>query len=413
MVKIRAGIQLAIIVVVCSCIDPYTPKLKGYDSLLTVDGLITDAAESCIVKLTTTMQNQNIVAPAVTDAIVYITDDEGNSTTLINSGNGIYKTDSTEFRGVVGRTYVLHISASDGNEYESTPSKMYPVPEIESVYFAKDQQLSNNGTQSLEGISIYLDSKDADDNQYFRWSYQETWKYRIPYPKRFNYIKGANPDFPHIVPLNDVKEFCWNNKRSGEILIREIRNGQIEKIRKQPVLFIPTEKSSRLLYQYTVLVKQYSISSQEYEFWKNLKQVNESGSDLFAKQPYSVLSNLHNKTNTKEKVLGFFQVSAVSQKRKNIIFDEVGYMGLPFYSSGCSSMSMNREFWNTPCMCPPPTWDDVVRNMSHSAYKIFVEPIFDNTGRVILKLVFTRPECADCEQSESTNEPYFWKDIKW
>jgi hypothetical protein len=64
-------------------------------------------------------------------------------------------------------------------------------------------------------------------------------------------------------------------------------------------------------------------------------------------------------------------------------------------------------------MCPPPTWDDVYRNMSSSSYNLFTEPLYDNTGRVLLRLVFTRPECADCEVSGSTNEPYFWKDIKW
>jgi hypothetical protein len=413
MAKLRAGILLAIILVVCTCIDPYTPKLKGYDSLLTVDALITDANTSCIVKLTRTLQNQNDIPPAVSDAFVYLTDDAGNTSTLINAGRGIYKTDSIEFRGTVGRTYVLHISTNDGKEYESEPCLMYPVPEIESVYFEKDQQLTNNGTQSLDGISIYLDSKDADNNQYFRWSYEETWKYKVPYPKKFNYVKGANPDFPHIVPVNDVKEFCWNNRRSGEILIRSISNGQAEKIKKQTVFFIPTGLSSRLLYQYTVLVKQYSISRKEYEFWDNLKQVNETGNDIFARQPYSVLSNLHNTTNPKERVLGFFQVSAVSQQRKNIVYDEVGYIGLPIYSSKCSAMSMDRSFWNTPCMCPPPTWDDVYRNMSTSAYKMFTEAITDNTGRVISRLIFTTPECADCEVSGSANEPYFWKDIKW
>jgi hypothetical protein len=225
MAKLRAGILLSIILVVCTCIDPYTPKLKGYDSLLTVDALITDANTSCIVNLTRTLQNQNDIPPAVSDANVYLTDDAGNTSTLINTSGGLYKTDSIEFRGIVGRTYVLHIVTNDGREYESEPCLMYPVPEIESIYFEKDQQLTNNGTQSLDGISIYLDSKDADNNQYFRWSYEETWKYKVSYPKKFNYVKGANPDFPHIVPVNNVKEFCWNNRRSGEILIRSISNG--------------------------------------------------------------------------------------------------------------------------------------------------------------------------------------------
>lgn len=413
MANFRAGLLLAIILVVCTCVDPYTPKLKGYDSLLTVDALITDANTSCIVKLTRTMQNQNEIPPPVSDAIVYLTDDAGNTNTLINSGGGLYKTDSIEFRGIVGRTYVLHISTDDGREYQSEPCLMYPVPEIENVYFEKDQQLTDNATQTVDGISIYLDSKEGDNDQYYRWAYEETWKFRVPYPKKFEYINGADPDNPGFIPVKDVKEFCWNYNRSGEILIRFISNGQSEKINKQHIFFIPTEKSSRLLYQYTVLVKQYSISKNEYDFWDNLKQVNETGDDIFARQPYSVLSNLHSTTNPKERVLGFFQVSAVSQRRKNIIFEEVGYLGLPFNSIKCSTMTMNRGFWDTPCMCPPTTWDDVYRNMSLTSFNYFTEPIYDNTGKVLLNMVFTTPECAGCEPSGSANEPYFWKDIKW
>jgi hypothetical protein len=410
MVKSRIGILLTIFLLVCTCIDPYTPNLKGYDSLLTVDALITDANSSCTVKLTRTLQNQNEIPPAVSDAFVYITDDLENISNFINKGGGIYKTDSIEFRGSVGRTYVLHISTSDGQEYESDPCLIYPVPEIESVYFAKDQQQGNNGTQSLDGISIYLDSKDADNNQYFRWSYEETWKYKVPYPKKYDYFKGPDPDSARFKPVKNVKMFCWNNRPSSEILIRSIINGQAEKIKKQPIFFIATEKSTRLLYQYSVMVNQYSISKNEYDFWENLKRVNETGSDIFARQPYTVLSNLHNRKNLKERVLGFFQVSAVARKRLNIVYDEVGYLGLPFYSNTCRAMSMDRTFWKN---VPPTTWDDVYRFMSTSAYNLFTEPIYDDRGKVLLKMVFTTPECADCEVSGSTNEPYFWKDINW
>ena len=409
----KHGILLAFAFIVCTCIDPYTPNLKGYDSLLSVDALITDLNTSYTVKLTRTMQNQNEISPAVSDAIVYLTDDAGNTITLINAGGGIYKTDSIEFRGVIGRTYVLHIGTNDGQEYESDRCLMYQVPEIDSVYFEKDHQVTNNGTQSLDGISIYLDSKEGDNNQYFRWAYEETWKFKVPYPTKFEYVKRADPDLPGFVPVNDVKEFCWNSNQSNEILIRSIINGLAEKIIKQPIFFIPTERSNRLLYQYTVLVKQYSISKNEYDFWNNLKQVNETGNDIFARQPYSVLSNLHNTKNPKERVLGFFQVSAVSQKRRNIVYDEVGYTGLHFYSDGCQSWQIDRSFYNTPCMCPPPTWDDVYYKMTVFSHYIFTEPLYDLTGKILSKMVFTSPECADCELTGSHTEPYFWKDIKW
>ena len=405
----KSIITIVVLSLLCTCIDPYTPKLSGYSSLLVVDGLITDANTSYTVRLSRTFQDQNSTPPPVSDATVFITDDAGNSSNLINKGSGVYKTDSTRFNGIPGRTYVLHINTSDGSEYESNACMMNPVPEIDSVYFETDQQLINNETQIQKGISIYLDSKEGDNNQYYRWAYEETWKFRVPYPKKFNYIKGADPNLPSFVAVDDVKEFCWNDRESDEILIRSISNGQTEKIKKQPIFFIATNESNRLLYQYTVLVKQYSISKNEYDFWTNLKLVNETGDDIFARQPYSVLSNLHNTTNPKERVLGYFQVSAVSQKRENIIYDEVGYLGLPFYSSPCIKWELDPSFYNTI----PSTWDDVYRKNCVLIHNIFTEPIYDITGSTLLKMVFTTPECANCELSGSHTEPYFWKDIKW
>jgi hypothetical protein len=50
----------------------------------------------------------------VSDATVFITDNTGSSVYFDNIGNELYKTDSTMFRGQVGKTYVLHINYGDG-----------------------------------------------------------------------------------------------------------------------------------------------------------------------------------------------------------------------------------------------------------------------------------------------------------
>jgi hypothetical protein len=410
----RFFISFLILILVNTCIDPYSPNLSGYESILVVDGLITNSSSSSVVKLSTTMQNQNDLAPAVSDANVYITDDEGNSTTLINSGNGIFRTDSTVFRGVAGRTYVLHILLNNGSEYESAPCMMYPVPDIENVYYERDQQLINNGTKNLDGISIYLDSKSGE-NQYFRWAFEETWKFRVPFPKRYNYFKVPDlPDNPIILPVADVKEFCWKSRKSQEILIGSVAPGTSGRIEKKPVFFIAPDQTDRLTIQYSILVSQYSISKTEYDFWNNLKQINETGSDIFARQPYSVSSNLHNTKDKGERVLGFFQVSAVSQMRKNITRADVENMVLPLYSSPCISYQLDPHFFDTQCMCPPRTWDDVYDRMVILMHYALSEPIYDANNYIVLsKLVFTTEDCANCELTGTSKEPAFWKEINW
>jgi hypothetical protein len=401
----KSSVTLISVFLLCTCIDPYYPKLGEYASLLVIDGLITNSDNSSTVRLSRTFQQVSSVPSAVPDATVYITDDADNIINLIYNGNGDYKTDSLEFKGIPGRTYVLHVHTSDGEDFESDPCIMQPVPEIDSIYFEKDQQLFSNGTQAEDGIRIYLDSHEGTGNQYYRWSYDETWKFKVPYPKRYDYIKTpGQPNAPVFRPVKDVKEFCWKNNQSAEVLVKSISEVNGGKVVKQPVSFIVTSLTDRLLIQYSILVKQYSVSKQEYDFWNNLKQVNESGGDIFALQPYSVISNIHSLENPKERVLGYFQVSAVSQKRKYILFRDVALMGLHFYSYPCSTEAYSPDdFGIGP---PPKTWDDVMWYMTtNGSNYTFTEP---NSG----KLVFTSPECANCELTGTSSKPAFWVDLK-
>jgi hypothetical protein len=418
-IRIKSGLRwllrhrIAAILIVVSffytCIDPYTPNLKGYQSLLVVDGLITDADAAYSIKLSRTFQDLITGPEIVNNATVFLKDDIGNITNLSNHGNGIYITDSTAFIGVIGRTYTLHILTGDNGEYESDPCTMLPVPGIDSLYFERDQKLVNNSTETEDGLSIFLNST-GDNNSYYRWTYDETWKFRVPAPKKFDYVKNpVNLNLPFFIPVPDVKEFCWKYGQSNELIIKSVaedRNGNVAKL---PVSFIATEKSDRLLLQYSVLVKQYSLSKNEYDFWNNLKQVNEAGSDIFARQPYTILSNIHNIKNPDERVLGFFQVSALSIKRLNISYKEVALMGLQFYTYPCTTVEFEPLDFETRCTtCPRKTWDDVYWYLCIASDYTFIEPRYNNVSDVLLKMVFTRPECADCSLTGSHVKPDYW-----
>lgn len=408
MLKLRPKsiIALAIIYTLFTCIDPYSPKLTGYASLLVVDGMITDANTSYTVKLSKTFQEQNSIPLWVSDATVFIADDAENNNYLINRGNGIYKTDSTQFRGVPGRTYVLHIVTNDGKEYESEPCLMQSVPDIDSIYFEKDQQLTNNGTQSQDGVSIYLDSKEGENNSYYRWDFDETWEFRVPDPKKWDYIDSAT-----FVPTAHVREYCWKTRKSDEILIGSASSGSSAAIVKEPIFFIGTDQSDRLALQYTVLISQYSISKNEYEFWNNLKQINEIGGDIFAKQPYPVISNIKNINNPKERVLGYFRVSAIKQKRKNILFSDIAGMDLPFYHYPCERLVKDRSDVPKPFLAPPATWDELYSMYCITSDYYFVEPMYSAGTFELQKMVFARPECANCELTGTITKPDFWTDI--
>jgi len=407
---LRPGIFKAIIVslfVLCTCIDPYYQKITKYESLLVVDGLVTDENSSYSVKLSRTIQDQNGTPSMVSDATVFITDNEGNNSYLINTGIGVYKTDSLLFRGQVGRSYILHITTPDGGNYQSDPCIMQNVPEIDTVYYEKDKELVNNGTESIEGIRIYLDSKQGDNDTYYRWEYEETWKFKVPDPPKAKYINEHD-----IIPVTDFHEYCWKSGKSDQILIHSAYISDNEPVKRQPVLFVASDQSDRLMIQYSLLVKQYSVSKVEYDFWDNLTHVAESGSDIFAAQPYTVLSNIHNLNNPEDLVLGYFQVSSVSKKRINITINEIAGLELPYYHYKCERVETcpTDPIW--VMHNPPLTFDQLYERYTNFGY-IFIEPRYFEGSTELDKIIFTlKPECSDCELTGSLTKPDFWQDMK-
>jgi hypothetical protein len=397
---LRSFCILTFVIIFYSCIDPYTPKLKGYESLLVVEGLITDANTSYTIKVSKSFQQINAESSAVSDATVFITDDKGSTNYLSNKGNGIYKTDSLEFRGEVGRTYTLDIQTKDGEVYESDHCPMLPVADIESIYFARDQELVNNETVSKDGITIYLDTKAGNNNSFYRWDFDETWKYRIPNPKRFDYFYHGI-----IRPTQQrVEEYCWKDQKSNGIIVNGSFSGQPGKIVRQPIFFIATGESDRLMLEYSILVRQYSISANEYYFWKDLQKVNEKGSDIFASLPFSVISNIHNLRNSTEKILGYFQVSSVKEKRIFITFNEILKFHTPYY-------------YDTDCRIfedvPKPGWglDDMYNSYCVYSDYVFIGPYYDVMSGSLIGLTFSRPECTICGAIGTLKRPAYWVDL--
>ncbi|MCE5346162.1 MAG: DUF4249 domain-containing protein [Bacteroidales bacterium] len=387
-----------------TCIDPYTPKLDDFQSILVVDALLTDENISNYVKLSRTIRTLDEDPAKVSGAVVTITDDLGKSTTLCETSAGIYKTDSLSFRGETGRAYTLYINTNDGKEYKSEPGILYPVDDIDSIYFEKDTEISNVTSESLEGIRIYIDSNHGNEGNYYRWACEEWWKFSVPDPSRYEYLNDST--FPVI---DKVRQICWGNHKSDEIMVESTTSGNSGSIQRKPMLFVPSDTSSRLSIRYCIQIKQMSISQKEYEFWTQMKQINESGGDIFDKQPFRIFSNIYNINDPDEAVLGYFQVSGVCSRMKYINYKDIKDLHLPMFRYSCESVEKSVDDY------PPPlspgggmTWDKIYAIYTSSGY-LFVEPVLNKDGEMI-KLAFVSSDCADCTLHGNLKKPDFWID---
>ena len=422
-IKARSIVIVCFVVMLYTCIDPFKPNLSGYDSLLVVEGLITNEKASYEVRLSRTMQGMDSIMERVTDAVVSVFDETGHKTKLKNYSGGVYKTDSTTFIGAIGKTYTLDIVTHDGKEYKSEQCTMLPVPEIDSLYYEKSVGITNNQSETHEGINIYLDSKAGDEsNKNYRWVFEETWKFKVPNPAKFIFNNDSTitpvDSVPMVskqqkssIPVDSVKEFCWKQQNSTDILIHSISAVEPNIINKEPLCFISPDLSDRLSIQYSILVKQYSISDKEAEFWNNLKKVNEISGDIFGSQPFPVISNISNINNPAEKVLGYFEVSAVSQRRKYITFSELAKLNLPLYHYDCARIEVAPgDYCQNVYKCIPPTFAQLYKMYTNAKY-IFIEPVYSPGTQVLQALVFATRICADCEYSGTSRKPDFWIDL--
>ena len=386
-----------------TCIDPFSPDLEKFDSLLVVDALVTDENISNYVRLSRTMQKMDDKAEKVTGATVSLTDDLGNISVLSERAPGDYRTDSLTFRGAEGRLYTLRIITTEGDEYESGPCMMYPVSDIDSLYFKKETEVTSIEGETLSGVRFYINSGEESANIFFRWTYEECWKFAVPEPKKYNYINDST-----IVPNEMINWTCWSSKKSDEILIDlKVINSPAGFFQKA-ITFIPADKSNRFTIQYSILVKQLSISAEEYEFWNRMQQINETGGDIFDKQPFPVTSNIYNKSNSSEQVLGYFQVSAVRQERIYVTENQIEKLGLPAFRYDCERIEKGVIDYIT--LSPPPVTFDKIYNWYTTAGFDFIEPVYGSPGK-LLRLVFVPSSCADCTCTGNIVKPDFWVDL--
>jgi hypothetical protein len=382
------------------CIDPFFPKLENFQSLLVVDALLTDEDAPAYVRITRTTETLDEDMPMVTGAIVSITDDLGNSTSLIEVSEGNYKSDVLALRGAAGREYTLRIRTAEGKEYESNACLLNEARDIDTVYFGQANQTADDG-EVQQGIRVYIDSKDPSEHKYYRWAYEEWWKFNIPYPVTHKYV-DQNNIYP--IPIENVT--CYKNRKSDEVLIQFSDPEVNAEFIKKPVCFIASDKSDRLLIQYCIEVSQYAISEKEYEFWRLTKEINESGGDIFDKQPFPIISNIHCVSDPDESVLGYFQVCGVKKKMIYIKGSEITAMGLPPYSYNCDMILNGPQDYLGGAM----TFDRIYHNYTALNYN-FIAPQYINPT-VLDRLMFLDKNCSDCTRSGSPDKPDFWVDLE-
>jgi hypothetical protein len=109
-----------------SCEKVIDVDLNSSSPAIVIEGSISDQPGPHVVKISKTVNfDESNIFPAVTGALVTLSDDIGNAEVLAEVSPGVYH--STTLAGIPGRTYTLKV-IDDGKEYTATSTMYLPVP---------------------------------------------------------------------------------------------------------------------------------------------------------------------------------------------------------------------------------------------------------------------------------------------
>jgi len=296
---IHFGLYLFFLLTAGSCLTHFTPQLNENDSkpLLVVEGQITDEEGPFRVKLTNTVPVSDITEPVpVLSAEVHIIDDQGRSFQLYDGGNGIYETAEKNLKGIPGNKYTLTITTLQDNlQYTSVPVLMQNIPDIDSLYFeqVKHSWITKEGAKHEENwVNILVNAHDTTGiTKYWRWEYEETYGVYVG---------------PNLI--------CWVvNIPSASIIVASTADEPADELTGFIVRSIGPY-NPQLRVRYSILVRQYSIDADLYNYLKLLRDFNETPGGIYSKIPKPFFGNITCCDSTK-KALGYFAASSVKEKR--------------------------------------------------------------------------------------------------
>jgi Domain of unknown function (DUF4249) len=376
--------RLTCICLLCNihCKEIYTPPaIKNNPGLLVVDGLLTSAPDSTYITLTRTRNlSDTVPSPPESNATVIVEGETSGTIPLIEIRVGVYgnllSLDSSQ-------KYRLTIRTSNGVNYSSDFIPFKITPAIDSLSWKED----------TAQVSIRVSTHDPSNNtRYYRWAYEETWNYHTYYVSEFNYtndtvmVRGGD----HLI------YYCWSKTISSDIEVGTSA-GLSQDVISNTVFHHVNKQTEKIYIEYSILAKQYALTSDQFDYWSNLKKTTEDLGTLFDSQPSQLPSNIHCITNPSETVLGYLSASTVTTKRMFIKrFDLSNYNYTPYF---------------LPCQLDPGLVQVLDPNDIQTAYQYLEAPdhpftfLYEANGGYYIAPNF----CADCrEHGGTTTKPEFW-----
>ena len=274
-----------------SCIETFHPNVDLDSSYIVVDGSITNE-NPAIITLERSLNSSTQTTSKINGATITLYGDDGTNEVLSNENNGIY---SGSIIGKEGVSYSVKIQLPNGRVIISDWQMLIAGAEVGELYLEQTSRSEFiDGYEHVKdglNLNIYLDDPEFNA-KFYKWKLEGTYEFH-------------SPDSTVICFITDLFE--------GNFIVEKSLSNDVDLISKQLVYL---ESSGRKFsYGYSMEVRQYTLSTDAYYYWKKVDDQQNNVGSVFDSPPAQIEGNLKYEDNIDIPVLGFFETNAVARKR--------------------------------------------------------------------------------------------------
>jgi len=369
---------IILFVVMGACRQSYNPPaIQASNNYLVVDGFINTgrfALTTFNLNRTRSLNDSTTIGIPELHAQFSIIGKHGDVYPLADTGNtGFYSSGPLNLDTT--QQYSIGITTADGRKYSSDAVPCKQSPPIDSIFWSQPGDLT-----------IYAATHDPTGNsRYYRYDYAETWQHNALLIAAWTLVNNQVA----VADSSDENWYCWSSANSTNVLITtSIALGQ-DVITAFPLITLPLG-DPRVAVEYSILVRQYVLTPDAYDYWNLIEKTSQNVGTLFDLQPTQLLGNIHCITNPSEPVIGYLSASSVTQQRIFIADTVLTAWVNPISLPGCRTSTFPYSFDFFP---------------TYPVTDTSIAPYYFSGGTMILAPKF----CLDCRYQGGTRiKPSFW-----
>lgn len=155
--------------------------------------------------------------------------------------------------------------------------------------------------QYFDTTKFYFDTNvPSNGNNYFRWEFQEDYKWHTPFYKS---------------EIDNSLKNCYPRNNSNNVFVLDASQKFDNKITHLEASFV-SEYEIKLNYEYLLSISLYTVNFNNYQFWNTIKQTNSGNDGLYGVIPTTIQENIYT-CDPYSHVIGSFKTSVLSKKIKS------------------------------------------------------------------------------------------------